>query len=190
MKGCLKSVFAIVTGSFIVLGIVVFLCIAACVVVIVLYNAGQEAKTEEAQDLNDGYGERGKPIAAGTFAKFKEGEIRAVRMEVPADATVQTMNMFNSEPDAGSEYALVWFEMKCDEQTCSEMTLDLKLIDDQGQEWGEKHMITLDNDLPDSVRGATAEGWQVFQVPIGATLNLLKVKWAGATLYTELPQAG
>lgn len=181
--GCLRSLFSSIfstTKNIIIFGVVVA---AMCVGLVFLIQAGEEAATNEAVDeLNEGRGTQDEPIAAGTFMKFEEGQVRAVRMQRPASISVG-----GDDPPAGAEWVAVWFEVTCEKQECHERELDLQLVDTEENEWSEPLIVFVDDFLDEAVEGATMEGWQVFEVSQTAELELLKVKWGSVTLYQEIP---
>lgn len=169
------------------IGIGVVACIGLVVVAVVLLGLGSKAATDKAIDNNGGRGSEDEPIAANTFMKFENGEVRATRLIRPATRDVSQMNQFNDEPAAGAEWVLVWFEVKCEQDECRQSQLNLKLVDAEGKEWGEPILITLDTPLDDAIEGATMQGWQAFEFPQTGTIDLIKVGWSSVSLYQEPP---
>jgi hypothetical protein len=75
--------------------------------------------------------------------------------------------------------------------TCRGDELKIRLVDNEGQEWGEATWIfsTEYFATQESVRGGTAEGWLIFEFPTaGQRIDKVKV-WATGhpNLYAQAP---
>lgn len=172
--GCIRNL-AIISGILIL-----------AVIVLSALNNGQE----EALKSNDGRGTLDNPISAGEWMQFDDGQVRVTRMIRPADAMVEGFNMFNDEPAAGAEYALVWFEIKCEQERCNATwNTNLRLVDEDGKQWKEPTLIVLDNDLDgqEAIEGGLMSGWQAFEVAKDKKVQAVYVEFEGVTLYTTPP---
>jgi hypothetical protein len=171
------------------------LCIGLIVIVVIvaaLIQAGEEAATEEAVERNNGRGTLDEPIAAGNWMDFEDGDVRVTRIVRPANEEVEEMNFLNDDPTSGTEYVLVWFEMKCGEDKCNPpIDTDLHLMDSDGTAWKEPLFIALDDDLDheEAIRGGTMAGWQAFEFPTREPIRTIRVKWGSETLHVEPPAA-
>lgn len=178
--GCVAPIAALV-------GVVVIVAI-----VVSMISAGEEASTKDAVSANDGRGTLDNPISPRQPMVFDAGEVRATRLVRPADAMIEDFNMYNDAPAAGTEYALVWYEVECGEEECdAALDLSFALVDSDGKEWGEELFLVLSNDLDDeeAIRGGVMSGWQVFEIAKGKSIEALKVKFGTATLYAAPPSA-
>lgn len=193
-KGCV----GVFLGTFAALGIFAFVIIGciiiACVGMIALFVTGQEAADNLAQEANGGKGDQDNPIEAGQWIIFTGAEIRPVRITRPATDEVERFNQFNEAPAAGADYVLVWFEVKCLATTCDLQTegSGFWLVDEAGKEWGEPFALVLEDNLDtkEAVQGATAAGWQAFELPTVASIQSIAVRWNGVKLYTLPPEPG
>lgn len=186
LTGFINAIFSTTKAILIFIVVMIILCIG----LIVIIRAGEKAATDKAIDeLNNGRGTQDEPIARGTFMKFNHGQVRATRMIRPATTMVTDMFRVNQPPAAGADWVLVWFEVTCEKQECREFELDLQLVDNEGQEWSEPELfeLALADKLDEAIQGATMSGWQAFEVSQSVSLELLKVKWGGVTLYQEIP---
>ncbi len=125
-------------------------------------------------------GTMNNPYPSGSWLQFEGGQVRTSQIVRPANSMVESFNMFNSPPAAGAEYVLVWFEVRCQQERCEPMAdLDIRLIDSNGQVWGESlfEVLEPDLDMMEGIRGSTLAGWQLFEVPIGKGLSLFQIKW-------------
>jgi hypothetical protein len=161
--------------------------------IIVLLGIGVDEQNEAAKEENQGRGGQDNPIAANEPIVFEDFDINLSRLTFPATDEVERMNMFNGDPAAGTDYALLWVDMKCKRsgsEVCRGFSFNIRLVDDEGNEWGEPTLLTLDPDLDsqEAIGGATASGWVGFEFPTeGREINLVKM-WTGVvTLYAEPP---
>ncbi len=189
MKDILKIFAGLGLFGMAAVGCLVIVLCGGCIAIALLAGAGEEAATKDAIASNGGFGSEDKPIPLQTWAKFDDGDVRATQINENADQAVQRMNTFNSTPPAGSRYILVYFEVNCKKKTCNESELDLRLMDDKGEAWGEPFSTVLDPDLGSAVEGAIMEGWQAFFFPSDREIKTIKVEWLSETLYLTPPIA-
>ncbi len=180
--GCMKWV-----------GILVALSVCACIAVFALMAISSGESDKEAQDANAGYGAEGKPIPVGQTIKFDDFDIKIGEYVFPATNRVEQMNMFNEEPAAGTEYALLSLTMTCKKEgaeVCRGNALNIRLVDNEGEEWGEPTILVLDPDLGsmESIGGSSITGWVGFEFPTaGKTVSKVKMWVTGqGTLYAEM----
>jgi SH3-like domain-containing protein len=138
-------------------------------------------------------GSQRSPYPANTWLDFPNGQVRATRIERPANATVDQFSIINDAPPVGAEYVLIWFEVKCEASLCEAFKdLDIRLIDSNGQAWPESWWLVLNPDLDsmEAVQGYMMEGWQVFEFPIGESIQSIQVQWPkrSASQYVEPPR--
>lgn len=175
-------------GIFLVICGIVVVC-GGIFAVIALVNEGEKAATKDAIDNNGGFGSEDKPITVETWAKFKDGEIRATQLNPDALDQVMEMNFLNDDPAAGSRYVLIYFEVACNKDTCNQYELDLRLVDDTGELWDEADFVVTDPPLDDAVKGGTMAGWQVFELSRARSLKVIRLKWGSETLFILPPEA-
>lgn len=190
----LQSLFKLITGSIIAFAIAffVFVCLCGCLCVggVLLLQGVNAADTNKAIDeLNDGRGSLDKPIAAGAWMVYDDGQVRATQLVRGATSRVEQMNAANPDPAAGAEYVLVWFEVLCQKDRCTRDELQFDLRDADGTEYDAVIFIDLDPYLKrDAVKGGTMTGWMAFEVPPNADLTVVSAKWAGGVrLWQAVP---
>lgn len=167
-------------------------CIGVTIIAVIIFalvQEGEKAATDEAIEANDGRGSLEEPITAGEWMKFDDGQVRATRMIRPADDMVEDFNMFNDESAEGAEFALVWYEVKCEKESCTAFNINFHLVDVDGKQWDEESFMVLDEDLDgqEAIEGGMMSGWQVFEIAQDKAVQALKIKFGAATLYVEPP---
>ena len=186
------GIFKSCIGVFLGLGALGMAAIACvCVIVIgvaVLVASNQEKKQSDIEALNAG-GTLDNPVAAGEWLIYDTADIRATEMIRKATPRVMEMNMFNDDPAVGSDYVLVSFEIKCKTGECNMTGSGFWLIDEFGAAWDEVLFLVIDPDLDgeDALAGATLAGWQAFEFPENGTVEKIRIRWDGASLYTVAP---
>lgn len=188
--GCLRLL-----GLSLTLPVVGCIGLAICAVVLcggvlVLIGAGEKAATEQAVQRNGGLGTLDEPIPARTWARFKDGNVLAVRTVRPANAMIEGFSAFNRPAAAGADYVLVWFQFQCQKDKCIPwVDTDLYLVAPDGKSWDEIAFLDLDDhlDTKEALKGAVIEGWQAFEFPSGSAVRAVRVKWGAETLYLQLP---
>lgn len=188
--GCLKIGLGVGCIAPIVFCIGVVIIIA---IIVTLVQQGEKAATEEAIERNGGFGSFEKPIAAQEWADFETVDLRAMRIERPADAMVEEFNPFNDDSPEGADYVLVWFELRCEQDKCSTpISLDLQLMEDEDTKWGESLFTVVDNDLDadEALDGSMISGWQLFEFPTGKEIKTIRAKWGSETLHLTVPPSG
>jgi hypothetical protein len=96
-------------------------------------------------------------------------------------------------PAAGTDYVLVWFRLDCKKQgasLCRGHNFSVKLVDSEGDEWGEPTILRVENNLDpqEAIGGSGIEGWQVFEFPQGGALAAIRLYTPlGPSLYTLPP---
>lgn len=176
-----------------VLGVLAALGIGACICVVVVIAASGGAADEDAQEANAGKGAEDNPIPAGELVKFDDFDVALGEYIFPASNRVEQMNMFNEDPAAGTEYALLNITLTCKKSgsdVCRGNQLNIRLVDTEGEEWGEPTFLTLDPDLDalEAIGGSSMTGWVAFEFPAqGATVDKVKTWVTGqGTLYADL----
>ncbi len=186
--GCLGiglSIGCVAPAAFCV-GLIIIAAVVAAVI-----QSNKENATEKAVERNGGLGTFEAPIPAGTWADFKNGDVRATRIVRPANTMVEEFNQFNADAPQGADYVLVWFELTCQIDMCHPSTLDIRLMDAAGGDWGEPWVLVLDDDFDhnDAVRNGTIQGWQAFEFPTGEPISTIKIEWGSETLHLAPPTA-
>jgi hypothetical protein len=171
-------------------GCVVVCVCGACIWGIVTVVAKQNEATQNTIALNNGRGAQNRPIPAGTWAKFDNGQVRILQVEW--DATQQVLDdtlLGETSLAAGSKYILMRFEIFCEKQQCDQSELDIRLVADDDSRWDEElSLVKYNEDMPDAVQGAKADGWQAFEFPIEERfVQTVQIKWEGVTLYLTPP---
>jgi hypothetical protein len=173
MKEFIGTVLGMGVGALAVAGCAMMACLCLCGGIIFAIGAGRQAQTEELIALNGGRGSRENPIPAGSSLHFVE--VRALRVIRPANDQVFR------EPAVGNEWVLVEWSLTCKIQDCDGIRLGARLIDVQGQDWGQPIVLELENHIAgqSAIQGNTARGVMPFEFPIGRGIDLFMLSWAG-----------
>jgi hypothetical protein len=175
MKEFLGTVMGMGVGALAVAGCAVLTCLCLCGGIIIAIGAGRQAQTEELIALNGGRGSRENPLPAGGSLNFEAVEVRALRVIRPANDQI-----FRA-PAVGNEWVLVEWSLTCKVQDCDGIQLGARLIDVQGQDWGQPIVLELNNHIAgqSAIQGNTARGVMPFEFPAGRGIDLFMVSWAG-----------
>jgi hypothetical protein len=101
-------------------------------------------------------GTRSNPFGVGVIGAIRDGRFTVNRIERNATARVQQMNMFNEEPNAGQEWALVNVTFYCDlsaDETCNTSVMQLELVGTLGKVYDYELLAVLDNKFGGEVFG-------------------------------------
>lgn len=149
---------------------------------------------DEIQVLNQNRGEQTDPILANEIIYFQEFNALPLYYVRPATDLVRSFNIVNRPPTGGRDYVLIRFKLECKKtpgHSCKGSDFNVRMVDENGQEWGRPVGILLQDNLEgnDLISGAVVEGWSLVEFPQDRSPRLLRL-WDNHNnvLYAQMPR--
>jgi hypothetical protein len=174
-------------------GVVLVFGLAACALILFVAWAANTSD-DDLQALNQNRGGQSDPILANEIVYFQDYNVLPLYYLRPATELVRSFNVVNRPPTGGRDYVLIRFKLECTKppgRSCSGGDLNVRIIDENGQDWGRPVGILLLDNLEgeDVISGAVVEGWSLVEFPQDRRPTQLRL-WDNHqnVLYTQLPR--
>ena len=129
---------------------------------------------------------RSNPHPAGIAAPVEDGLLAVQRFERNQTETVLGMNMFNTDPETGQEWSLVYLRFECtlaESESCTTALMDIELIVG-GTVVSREIMTSLDGPFPREILGqGSGEGCIGYIIDQGAEDVVLSVNQRGERVF-------
>lgn len=199
--GCLMSIVTGLAGLSLIwmvaLTCLVVLICGSSVALMVAVLGSLDSQSQTLIDNNNGYGTKSNPIPINTWAKFEGGQVRLTRdiLDITQSAQAADDSLFPVVDD-DKRYTMLYIELLCQQQACSDFSIRASYVDSAGDEWDEAGLLYRVPDigpreqLGSVYRNGTTAGWVHIDFPPNVTaLRLVKIVWEGReTLYFKVPQ--